>query len=69
MSLPEGSDPRLRRMCLGVWAKLQYHWNQQAKIDKRMLKATLQDGLKDIQNNAKYRNVYDLEEGRKIASA
>lgn len=65
-SLPEGGDPRLRRMCLGIWAKLQYHWKLVASSDKKFLKSTI-DGLTDIKNNSKYRNVYDLEEGRKVA--
>lgn len=63
------SDPRLRRMCLGVWSKLQYHWTLVASTNKQMLKLSLMDGLKDISSNKKYRSVYDLEEGRKIAQA
>jgi len=68
ISLPEGSDPRLRRMCLGVWSKLQYHWKQVPLTDRNRLKST-KEGLEDIRNNAKYRNVYNLESGRKIVSA
>jgi len=26
LSLPQDQDPRLKRMCFGVWAKLQYYW-------------------------------------------
>ncbi|CAL8090020.1 unnamed protein product [Orchesella dallaii] len=67
VSLPDGSDPRLRRMCLGVWAKLQYHWKQVPLAERNRLKST-KDGLQDIRNNVKYRNVYNLEKGRKIVS-
>ena len=34
-SLPPDSDPRLKRMCIGIWSKLQYEWLQ-AKIRKRL---------------------------------
>lgn len=65
-SLPVfSSDPRLRRMCLGVWAKLQYHWKLASA--KKMLNKSPLEGWENIRNNSKYWNVYDLEEGRKIA--
>ncbi|ODN04945.1 hypothetical protein Ocin01_01736 [Orchesella cincta] len=65
VSLPEDSDPRLRRMCLGVWAKLQYHWKLVPLSDRK----SIEEGLQEIRNNVRYRNVYNLEEGRRIASA
>lgn len=37
LSLPEGVDPRLRRMCLGVWAKLQYAYTLR-NITRRKIK-------------------------------
>ncbi len=32
--LIQGIDPKLRRMCLGVWAKLQYGWELRIKDEK-----------------------------------
>jgi len=31
-SLRDDADPRLRRMCLGIWCKLKYEWNRAKKI-------------------------------------
>jgi len=30
-ALPANMDPRLKKMCLGVWAKLQYSWKSQQR--------------------------------------
>lgn len=69
--LPEHlADPRLQRMCLGIWAKLQYHWKA-AVLQKQRGAVTLKssnEGIEDVRKNTKYWNVYDLEENRRLVS-
>lgn len=49
LSLPEGVDTRLRRMCLGVWAKLQYAWTMRQK--RKALTSSLQTGSNCLTKN------------------
>jgi len=37
-ALPANMDPRLKKMCLGVWAKLQYSWRSQRSNSCNYLK-------------------------------